>query len=75
MQQNMEDLDERLTSVEAELMGDANTGRPSLRREMDRRLNVIQTIAIAILIVVLGKVVGDWVNAPTAKAATQQYVP
>jgi len=52
----------RLASVEAELMGDERTGRPSLRSELTGQMNFIKRIAITILVALIIGILGNWLG-------------
>jgi hypothetical protein len=51
---------ERLDKLDAEVLGDNKTGRPSLRMELSNKLDQSRNIQAAILVIILGRVVFDW---------------
>lgn len=52
----------RLSKVEAELMGDTETGRPSLRNELTSQMNTIRRIGITILVALVVGIVSNWLG-------------
>jgi len=53
---------ERLDRLDAEVLGDKQTGRPSLRQELIGKLNQSRNVQIAILVAILTRIVVDWMR-------------
>lgn len=65
--EHLEDVKEgyaRLGRLEAEVMGDLESGRPSLRHELGARIDktntILKAIGIPIIIAIVVKIVMDW---------------
>jgi hypothetical protein len=66
------ELEERVATMEAELMGDERTGRPSLRSDLTRKMDLLQGIAVSILIALIIGIVANWIGLSTKSAHAEQ---
>lgn len=51
---------DRLKGLEEEVKGNEETGRPSLRSELGKRIDRSNAILISILIIILARIIIDW---------------